>query len=64
LKARTRVRVYSNKAENQGNTSVIPSRLIASSIPAWASTGQGDNVKILLLDEKGINRAQYSETWQ
>jgi len=64
LKARTRVRVYSNKAENSGNSSSIQGRLIASSIPAWASTVQGDNVKILLLDEKGINKAQYSETWQ
>jgi hypothetical protein len=64
LKAKTRVRVYSNKVENSGNSSSIQGRLIASSIPAWASTGQGDNVKILLLDEKGINRAQYSETWQ
>jgi hypothetical protein len=64
LKARTRVRVYSNKVENAGNSSSIQSRLIASSIPAWASTGQGDNVKISLLDDKGINRAQYSETWQ
>jgi hypothetical protein len=64
LKARTRVRVYSNKAENAGNSTLVQGRLIASSIPAWASTGQGDNVKILLLDEKGINRAQYSETWQ
>jgi hypothetical protein len=64
LKAKTRVRVYSNKADNSGNSLSIQGRLIASSIPAWASTGQGDNVKILLLDEKGINRAQYSETWQ
>ncbi|CAF3394294.1 unnamed protein product [Rotaria sp. Silwood1] len=63
LKARTRVRVYSNKAENMGN-STLHGRLIATSIPAWASTVQGDNVKIVLLDEKGINRAQYSETWQ
>ncbi|CAF0797371.1 unnamed protein product [Rotaria sordida] len=63
LRARTRVRVYSNKAENIGN-STIHGRLIASSIPAWASAVQGDNVTILLLDEKGINRAQYSETWQ
>ncbi|CAF1020445.1 unnamed protein product [Rotaria sordida] len=63
LRARTRVRVYSNKAENIGN-STIHGRLIASSIPAWASAVQGDNVNILLLDEKGINRAQYSETWQ
>ena len=62
LKARTRVRVYSNKVENAGNNST--GRLIATSISAWASTGQGENVKILLLDEKGINRAQYSETWQ
>jgi cell division protein FtsL len=60
LKARTRVRVYSNKADN----SSIQGRLVASSIPAWASTGQGDNVKILLRDDKGIERAQYSETWQ
>lgn len=64
LKAKTRVRVYSNKADNAGNTSAVQGRLIASSIPAWASTNQGDNVKILLLDDKGINRAQYSETWQ
>jgi myosin heavy subunit len=64
LKARTRVRVYSNKADNTGNSAVLQGRLVASSIPAWASTGQGDNVKILLLDEKGINKAQYSETWQ
>lgn len=56
--------MYSSKAEGQGNNSSIQGRLIASSIPAWASTGQGDNVKILLLDEKGINKAQYSETWQ
>jgi len=61
LKARTRVRVYSNKVEN---SSSVQGRLIATSIPAWASTGQGDNVKILLFDEKGINRAQYCETWQ
>ena len=60
LKARTRVRVYSNKAEN----SSVQGRTVASSIPAWASTSQGDNVKILLLDDKGIERAQYSETWQ
>ncbi len=64
LKAKTRVRVYSNKAENSGNNLSIQGRLIASSIPAWASTNQGDNVKILLLDEKGINKAKYSETWQ
>jgi hypothetical protein len=64
LKARTRVRVYSNKLENAGNSSSNAGRLIASSIPAWASTGQGDNVKIVLLDEKGTNRAQYTETWQ
>ncbi|CAF3393189.1 unnamed protein product [Rotaria sp. Silwood1] len=63
LRARTRVRVYSNKAENMGN-STLHGRLTATSIPAWASTVQGDNVKIVLLDEKGINRAQYSETWQ
>jgi hypothetical protein len=62
LKARTRVRVYSNKVENAGNNPT--GRFIATSIPAWASTGQGENVKILLLDEKGVNRAQYSETWQ
>lgn len=61
LKARTRVRVYSNKVDQNGGTS---GRLVASAIPAWASTGQGENVKILLLDEKGINRAQYTETWQ
>lgn len=61
LKAKTRVRVYSNKSEN---TSSIPGRLIASTISAWASTGQGDNVKIVLVDDKGINRAEYCETWQ
>ncbi|CAF4161599.1 unnamed protein product, partial [Rotaria magnacalcarata] len=64
LRARTRVRVYSNKAENIGNSAVASTRLIASSIPVWTSTNQGDNVKIVLLDDKGINRAQYSETWQ
>ncbi|UJR36659.1 hypothetical protein I4U23_029376 [Adineta vaga] len=64
LKARTRVRVYSNKVENSGNSVLSHGRLVASAIPAWASTGQGENVKIVLLDEKGINRAQYSETWQ
>jgi len=61
LKARTRVRVYSNKVDQTGGSN---GRLVASAIPAWASTGQGENVKILLLDEKGINRAQYTETWQ
>ena len=61
LKAKTRVRVYSNKSENN---STIQGRLTASTIPGWASTGQGDNVKIVLLDEKGINRAEYCETWQ
>ena len=61
LKARTRVRIYSNKVDQTGGTN---GRLVASTIPAWASTGQGENVKILLLDEKGINRAQYTETWQ
>ncbi|CAF1030748.1 unnamed protein product [Adineta ricciae] len=61
LKARTRVRVYSNKVDNNGNST---SRLVASAIPAWASTGQGENVKIILRDEKDINRAQYTEIWQ
>lgn len=61
LKAKTRVRVYSNKTENNSS---IQGRLIASNISAWASAGQGDNVKIILLDEKGINRAEYCETWQ
>jgi len=64
LKARTRVRVYSNKAVDTGNSSAIQGRLVATAIPAWASTGQGENVKIILFDEKGINRAQYTETWQ
>ena len=64
LKARTRVRVYSNKVENSGSSTVANSRMIATSVPAWASSGQGDNVKITLLDDKGINRAQYSEAWQ
>lgn len=61
LKARTRVRVYSNKVDQ---TSGNNGRFVASAVPAWASTGQGENVKILLLDDKGINRAQYTETWQ
>ncbi|CAF3994308.1 unnamed protein product [Adineta steineri] len=64
LKARTRVRVYSNKVENAGSSAIVTGRLTATSISAWASTGQGDNVKISLLDDKGINRAEYSETWQ
>lgn len=64
LKARTRVRVYSNKAVDTGNSSTVQGRLVATAIPAWASTGQGENVKIILFDEKGINRAQYTETWQ
>ncbi|CAF4133622.1 unnamed protein product [Rotaria socialis] len=64
LRARTRVRVYSNKVENIGNSAVANARLVAPSISAWTNTNQGDNVKIVLLDDKGINRAQYSETWQ
>ena len=64
LKARTRVRVYSNKVENAGGSSVANSRLIASAVPSWTSTGQNDNVKILLVDEKGNTRATYTETWQ
>lgn len=64
LRAKTRVRVYSNKAENIGNNGLAQGRQIATSIPSWTGTSQGDNVKIILLDEKGVNRAQYSETWQ
>ena len=64
LLPKTRVRVYSNKAENLGTGTSTNTRLIASSIATWTGTNEGDNVKILLVDEKGVNRAQYSETWQ
>lgn len=64
LRARTRVRVYSNKVENMGKNNANNSRLFAASIPVWTSSNKGDDVKILLIDDKGVTRAQYSETWQ
>ena len=64
LKAKTRVRVYSNRVENSSGSSVANTRLIATSIPTWTSAGQTDNVKILLLDDKGNTRATYTEMWQ
>lgn len=64
LKAQTRVRVYFNKMNGSGSSGGVKGRLIASAVPAWASMGYGENVLIVLLDEKGINRAQYSESWQ
>lgn len=63
LKARTRVRVYSNKIDNSGTSNTVQGRIIAKAVPAWASLTPGENIKIELFSEDGTNRAQYLETW-